>query len=247
MRIRLLLVCLSLASLGLDAQTAAGQAEKATATAAPAPRVGSSSMPSVLPDLDKLQAAASQAATDIGYLRIEKWKADGESKRQAQNNADSVQRNLTSALPGLIEAVRAAPQDVNAEFKLYRNLNALYDVFGSLTESTGAFGPKSDYEALAQQLQVIASVRRDLGDTLEGLTASTQSELTQLRSQVRAQQQSMAAAAAAAPPRKILVDDTQPSPKTVHKKKKPAASGSTSGPDAQGANSGNSAPNIPKP
>src|SRR5208283_1400409 len=112
--------------------------------------VGSTSMTSILPDLDKLQAAASQADIDIGHMRIEKWKADGESKRQAQSNADSVQRNLTSALPGLIEAVRSAPQDLNAEFKLYRILNALYDVMGSLAESAGAFGPKGDYEALSE-------------------------------------------------------------------------------------------------
>ena len=137
-------------------------------------------MVSVLPDLDRLQAAASQTTLDLGHLRIDKWKADAESKRQAQANADSVQRNLTSALPGLIDAVRSAPQDLTAEFKLYRNLNALYDVLVSLTEATGAFGPRSDYEALAQQLETIDSVRRNLGDALERLTSSTQSELNQL-------------------------------------------------------------------
>ena len=31
----------------------------------------------------------------IAYMRIEKWKADSDSKRQAQTTADSVQRNLT--------------------------------------------------------------------------------------------------------------------------------------------------------
>src|SRR5450755_5190018 len=70
---------------------------------------------SVLPDLDRLQAAASQATLDLGRLRIDRWKADGQSKQQAQANADSVQRNLTSALPVLIDAVRAAPQDLSAE------------------------------------------------------------------------------------------------------------------------------------
>ena len=174
----------------------------------------------MLPDLDRLQAAASQATLDLRQLRIDKWKADGESKRQSEANADSVQRNLTSALPGLIDAVRAAPQDLNAEFKLYRNLNVLYDVFASLTEATGAFGPRGDYEALAQQLETIDSVRRNLADSLERLTSSTQSQLVQLQNQLRTYQQ--AAAAAAAPPKKVVVDDTEPPKKTVHKKKKPA-------------------------
>ena len=229
---------------------AAGPLLAQTPVAAPAPAnpaasqtaVGSTSMTSILPDLDKLQAAASQTDIAIGHLRIEKWKADGESKRQAQNNADSVKRNLTSALPGMIENARSAPQNLNANFKLYRNLNALYDVLGSLTESAGAFGPKADYEDLAQQLQVIESVRRDLGDALERLNSSTQNELEQLRTQIRTQQQ----ATATPPPKKVVVDDTEPAKKTVHtKKKKPAASGSDSSSGASGSKSDSSG-NPPK-
>jgi hypothetical protein len=189
------------------------------AAAAPlaAQTANSSATPySLATDLDRLQAAASQSALDIGHMRIDKWKTDGESKRQSQTNADSVQRNLTSALPELIQGVRTAPQDLNAQFKLYRNLNALYDVMASLTESTGAFGQKSDFQALGEQLQIIESIRRDLGDGLERLTSSTQNELNQLRTRVRTQQQP---AAAATPPKKVVVDDTQPSKKATHKKK----------------------------
>ena len=195
-------------------------------------------MTSILPELDRLQSTASQANLDIGHMRIEKWKTDSDSKRQAQANADSIQRNLTSALPGLIDAVRSSPQDVGAEFKLYRNLDALYDVFASLTESAGAFGPKNDYETLAQQLNVIDSVRHGLGNSLEGLTASTQSELDQLRTQVRTLQQKEAAA----PPKKIVVDDTTPGKKTTTHKKKtttPAASGTNGSSATTSGSNGN--------
>lgn len=222
-----MILATSIIFAALAAESALAQTSPVTtapATNESSPR--SVSMVSILPDLDKLQAAASQTNLDLGRMRIEKWKTDSESKRAAQGSADSVQRNLTSALPGMIDSVRSAPQDLNAEFRLYRNLNALYDVMGSLTESAGAFGPKADYEALAQQLQVIDSVRRDLGDSLERLTSSMQSELNQLRTQVRTLQQ--AAAAPAPPPKKVIVDDTQPAQKTAHKKK-PAPSG---GPDS---------------
>jgi len=226
MNMRLSLLYLFLASATALAQTPAN-GTGASAGPGHAQSVGSASTVSVSADLDRLQSAAAQATLDLGHLRIDKWKTDAESKRQAQANADSVRRNLTSALPGLIDAVRSAPQDLSAEFKLYRNLNALYDVFISLTESAGAFGPKSDYEALTQQLETIDSVRRSLGDAVEHLTSSTQSELTQLRAQVRTYQQ-----AAAASPKKVVVDDTEPPKKTAHKKKKPAASGSGSPSDA---------------
>lgn len=231
MNMRLSLLYLFLASATALAQTPAN-GTGASAGPGHAQSVGSASTVSVSADLDRLQSAAAQATLDLGHLRIDKWKTDAESKRQAQANADSVQRNLTSALPGLIDAVRSAPQDLSAEFKLYRNLNALYDVFISLTESAGAFGPKSDYEALTQQLETIDSVRRSLGDAVEHLTSSTQSELTQLRAQVRTYQQ-----AAAASPKKVVVDDTEPPKKTVHKKKKPAASSSGSPSDASGTKS----------
>lgn len=186
---------------------------------APAPPTGgNAAAPALKADLGRLQSAAVQANLDIAHMRIEKWKADSASKQQAQSNADSLQRNLTSALPGLIDNFRAAPQDLTAGFKLYRNLNALYDVLASFTESAGAFGPKNEYEALGQQLMVIDSVRRALGDDLENLTASTQSELQQLRVQV----QSLKQAAVAAPPKKVVVDDTEPVKKKPVHKKKPA-------------------------
>ena len=213
-----LLFLFSLSSVAL------AQMANTPASAPSSARAGSASMSSVLSDLDRLQAAASQANVDLAHIRIEKWKADSNSKQQAQGNADSVQRNLATALPALIDNVRSAPQDVNAEFKLYRNLNALYDVFASLTESAGAFGPRSDYDALTQQLGVIDSVRRNLGDELEKLTSSTQLELNQLRTQVRTLKQQ---AAASTPPKKAIVDDTEPAKKTPSHKKRPAQKSTT--------------------
>jgi hypothetical protein len=182
----------------------------------------------VFADLDRLQSAASQTNTDLGRIHIDKWKTDNGTKQQSQANASSLQRNLTSALPGLISNVRSAPQDLSAGFKLYRNLSALYDVLASFTEATGAFGPKNDFDALAQQVDAIDSVRRDFGDRLEGLATQTQTEMNQLRTQVRTLQQ--AAAIPAAPPKKVVVDNADTGKKPVHKKK-PAPS-STAQPDA---------------
>lgn len=228
---RLLTFCVLVLTL---LATAAAQ----TASLVPAQSTAPTSSTNITADLDRLQSAATQANVDIAHMRIEKWKADADSKRQAQANADSLQRNLTSALPGLIDAFRAQPQNLDAGFKLYRNLNALYDVMTSFTESTGAFGPKNEYEGLAQQLNVVDSVRRDLGDDLQDLTALTQTELNQLRMQVRTLQQ--AAAAPAETPKKVVVDNSETPKKTVHKKKasttnsaagtaaKPAASSSPS-------------------
>ena len=231
MKYALVLFCgMAVASLTI-AQTAPSVSAPAAQSTAPAPTTRSN----ILPGLDRLQSAASQANLDIAHMRIEKWKADSASKQQAQSNADSLQRNLSTALPGLIANFRATPQDLASGFKLYRNLNALYDVLASFTEAAGAFGPKNDYEALAQQGAVIDSVRHDLADHLERLTASTEAELNQLRTQVRAMQQ----AAAAAPPKKVVVDDNEPAKKKTPRKKKPATTPAST--------AGESTPGTPAP
>jgi len=254
MKIGLSLLLVLFASASMQSQTPEATApSSATASEAPA-SVTSTSTTTITPDLDRLKAVASQAAADIGRLRIEKWKANGDAKSAAQADAMSVQRNLTLALPGMIDAVRSTPANVNAEFKLYRNLNALYDVLGALTEASRVSGQKGEYDTLSQQLQVIGSVRRKLGEDLEQLTATQERELKQLQIQVKAQQEQLVAAQAeAAEARKaVVVAQSEPPKKAPQKKKtavkKPAASAGGSNPNPPGSNSsgqtvsGNSAP-----
>jgi hypothetical protein len=220
MRFPAILAVLLCSSITVLAQAPAASSVSAPSAGSQQPAM-SYSMTPVLSDLDQLQAVSAGLEGAIARLKIDKWKADTNSKRQAQSNAESIQRNLKSALPGMISGVRSAPQDLGVEFKLYRNLNALYDVVGSLTESAGAFGPKNDYEALAQQLDSLDGIRRKLGDSLEQLTSSTQSQLDQLRMQVKTLQAQ--AANAPAPPKKVVVDDTEKPASTSKKKaKKPA-------------------------
>jgi hypothetical protein len=172
--------------------------------------------------LNNLEQAAQTANVDVAKLRIEKWKADGSVKQQLQGNADSIQRNLTNALPGMIQQVRTNPQDLAASFKLYRNLNALYDVFSTLAESAGAFGPKNDYEALSTDVVNLDKLRLSLGNHLENLAVSKDQQIQQLRQDV---QRAQAAATPPPPPKKIVVEDEQPKQHVVKKKattKKPA-------------------------
>jgi hypothetical protein len=166
--------------------------------------------------LSSLEQTARSAVSDISHLRIEKWKTDGNTKKSAQSDSDSIERNMGSALPELIAKVRSAPDDLNANFKLYRNLDVLYDVFSRFAETAGAFGSKEEFQSLAKDLDGLDAARRAMADRLDALTASTQNELAQYRNQLKAAQ----AAAAAAPPKKIVIDDTEPEKKTTTKKKK---------------------------
>ncbi len=215
---------LSIAVCGLMATTLAAQVatptQPAPSTPAGVAQPGMAPPPiNVNPLLAQLEQTAMSANTDISRLRIEKWKADGNSKQQATANAESVQRNLASALPGMIANVRSSPDNLAATFKLYRNMNALYDVLASLAESTGAFGPKDDYDALARDARSMDQIRRRMADQIESLANFKDAQVSQLMLRVREQ----AAAAAATPPKKVVVDDQEQKP-TPKKKKTPAKS-----------------------
>jgi chromosome segregation ATPase len=176
--------------------------------------------------LSQLETTAKATQDDLTKLRIEKWKTDGNTKKQTLGNVDSIQRNLQSALPEIIGQLRNSPEDMPATFKLYRNLDALYDVLGSVAESAGAFGPKDDFQAVSNDLNSFEGTRRQLAERLANLAASKEQEIARLRADLKTAQ----AAIPAAPAKKVVVDDNEPAKKTVKKKpvaKKPAATPTT--------------------
>jgi hypothetical protein len=181
-------------------------------TPAPVPYSSVSELNAILGPLKQV-SEATQA--DLTKLRIDKWKMDSNYKKQVLNNADSVKRNLQSALPEIVTQLRNSPEDLTATFKLYRNLDALYDVLGNIAESAGAFGSKDEFQSLSNDVNAIERNRRSLGERLETLSAAKESELARLQTQVKALQ-----AAPPPPPKKIVVDDNEPK-KPVAKKKVP--------------------------
>jgi len=164
--------------------------------------------------LSRLQQTAQSMQADLGKMRIEKWKTDSATKKQTLANVESIQRNLQSALPDTIAQLNNSPEDLSTSFKLYRNLDALYDVFGSVVESAGAFGSKDEFQSLGNDMNGLESARRGFGERLQKLTASKEDELKRLRTQVKT-----LLAAPPSPPKKIIVDDTEPAKKPATKKK----------------------------
>jgi len=168
--------------------------------------------------LQQLEQVAQQMQVNLAKLRIEKWKTDSNTKHGTQSDVDSIQRNLQMALPEIIGQVRASPENAAATFKLYRNLDALYDVFGPVVESAGAFGSKDEFQSIQNDLNDLERSRRALAERMETLATAKEGELTRLRAQVHDLQ--AAAAPPPSPAKKVVVDDTEP-PKKPPLKKKP--------------------------
>ena len=176
--------------------------------------------------LAQLEATSKAAQDDLAKLRIERWKTDGSTKRQTLSDVESVQRNLQNALPEMIAQLRNAPEDLPATFKLYRNLDALYDVLAGVVESAGAFGPKDDFQALSNDLNSFEGSRRQLAERVNNLATSKEQEIVRLRADLKTAQ----AAIPTAPPKKVVVDDTEPVKKPAAKKKPVAKKSATTAP-----------------
>lgn len=200
------------------AQGQSGPAPSAPANGAQGQPVSYASVTQLNSLLSQLETTSKNTQDDLVKLRIERWKTDGSYKKQALGNVDSIQRNLQGALPEIISKLRAAPEDLPITFKLYRNLDALYDVLGSVTEGAGAFGSKDDLQALSNDLTSFENTRRQLAERIDNLSTAKESEIARLRTDLKAAQATLAAE----PPKKVVVDDTEPPKKpaiTVTKKK----------------------------
>jgi hypothetical protein len=183
---------------------------------APAPPVSYSSISELNQLLGSLQQTSEAIQGDLSHLRVEKWKTDSGTKRQTQGDVESLQRNLQSALPTMFNDLKNSPESTPLTFKVYRNLDALYDVLGSVVESAGAFGSKDEFQSLNKDLGSLEESRRAFAERMDKIASAKETEIGQLRLALQT-------ARAEIPPKKTVVDDTQPaSTKKPPKRKKPA-------------------------
>ncbi|HEX3106045.1 MAG TPA: hypothetical protein VHQ22_16495 [Terriglobales bacterium] len=182
--------------------------------APPSPPVSYTSISELNQLLAGLQQASQAIQEDLSHLRIEKWKTDSNTKRQTQGDVESIQRNLQSALPGMLNDLKNSPESGPLTFKVYRNLDALYDVMNSVVESTGAFGNKEEFQSLNKDLGALEESRRSFAGRMDKIANAKETEIGQLRTALQT-------ARAEIPPKKTVVDDTKPAPekKPVRHKK----------------------------
>jgi hypothetical protein len=183
------------------------------AALAQAPPVSYSSISELNQMLSNLQQASQATQEDLSHLRIEKWKTDSGTKRQTQGNVESIERNLQTALPGILADLKNSPESAPLTFKVYRNLDALNDVLSSVVESAGAFGSKEEFQSLSKDLSAIEDTRRAFADRMDKIASAKETEIGQLRVALQN-------ARADATPKKTVVDDTAPPPKKANTPKK---------------------------
>ncbi len=167
----------------------------------------------------QVQQATSSANVNIGKLRIEKWKTDSQQKQQMQQVADSLQKNITNAVPGLISDVQTSRGGVLASFKLYHNLNVVYEFLSSMAEAAGAFGRKEEYQPLEGDATALDTVRQNLSIYIEQAAGKMEAANRAAANAVQARQ----GPGTLVPGKKVVVideNDTPPRKKPKSTKKK---------------------------
>ncbi|HET9181401.1 MAG TPA: hypothetical protein VFP59_04655 [Candidatus Angelobacter sp.] len=125
--------------------------------------------------IEQLQKAVLSTNAHLGKLRIDKWKTDSAQKQQFQRMADSIQRNVTDAVPGLINDVETSHGSVSSTFKLYHNMTIVYEYLSSLTDAAGALGKREEYEPLAQDAEALDTARQNLSTYIEQTASQIES------------------------------------------------------------------------
>jgi len=193
---------------------------QAAITSTPAPSQAASAAQASLKPSDLLHPALSEVSQTIVELNISRWKAPGEVRAAAQQNVDSIQRDLNGTLPGLLAAADATPASVSAVFPVYRNIDALYDVLLRVSQTADLAAPQNEAASIESALAKLESARGDLGNAILSTSKSNEAEVVKLRTAM----QQAAAARTVAPPKTIIVNDGPATPtSTTRHKKKPAA------------------------
>lgn len=171
--------------------------------------------------LTQVQQAASSTNTDIGKLRMEKWKTDADQRQQLQHIADSLQKSITTAVPALVNDVQASRGAVSSTFKLYHNLNVIYENLNYLADVAGGLGKKEEFDPLAADCAAMEQARQSLSSYIEQSAG-------RLEAAARQAAQTQAAAAQTQVPGKkvVVINDDEPPKKATKpkaaKKKAPA-------------------------
>jgi hypothetical protein len=205
----------SLAAQSGNKRSHGGTTPVATSLAAPA---GLPDVNTALVDLDRVSQATQ---SDIAGVHVDKWKSGWRTaflkrhvrKQQAENAAAALQKNLTDAMPGLIQDVQNSHASVSSTFKLYDNLSVVCELLDSLVSATESYGKKDEYGPLADDLSALIRIRRDISSYVQQAAASVET-----KGKLPYAAASTPAAAPGRLPKKIVVDDTIPEKKPAKKK-----------------------------
>lgn len=112
------------------------------------------------PAMDSIQQALTTA-------RPEKWKVSNDTSQQTQANLSSIQTDLRTTLPSLLDTADQSPNSAVQMLPAYRNVEALYDVLLRVAQVATLSAPAQQIVALQEAVEALEKSRRSLGDSIQ--------------------------------------------------------------------------------
>ncbi len=138
------------------------------------------------PDLNgSLRSALAQTGAAVNQVQIDRWKVSREWKGQLHSDANSIQQDLTTQLPGLFLAVQQSPAALQPQLSLMHNVDALYDVLVRITTAAGLAGGKTDAAILDNAVQQLESARKAAAGQLLQAASQQDRKITELQTRVQ--------------------------------------------------------------
>lgn len=128
-----------------------------------------------------LQPALRQVGSALHQVQINRWKLSRQWKAQLQNDASSIQQDLSEQLPALMQAGQSSPADLQPQWAVLRNVDALYDVLVRVATAANLSAGRDDASVLDDALQQLEMARKSAADSLLKGAAQRDHEIIQLR------------------------------------------------------------------
>lgn len=177
--------------------------------------------PSAQPIADQLGPRLASLKDAIAAIEPDRLHLPKAQKRAIADGQAAIARNLSEAVPGLLSGFKAAPDDIGAAFKLYRDVAALLVVAERSGDAiaTADDASATDTDALQTSTQHVEDSWNQLGDWIAAHGSTQYAELLAAR-QAAAQAATLAKPAPA--PKTLVIGDAN-MPASTSPKKKPAA------------------------
>ncbi|HEX6772541.1 MAG TPA: hypothetical protein VF126_10990 [Acidobacteriaceae bacterium] len=161
--------------------------------------------------LQQINITIARLHRTLDSINVPKWKAPGDVRQTTASDVDSMQRDISETLPGLINTALGDPAKISPAFAVYRNVDALYDVLLRVSETAQLAGASRDGAALEEQRAALESGRSQLGAALLQSSQAQDAEVLRLRTAV-------VAATPPPQPSKTVVDDGPATKPKAHKR-----------------------------
>jgi len=134
---------------------------------------------------ESLRPALVQVGSTLGQIQIDHWKLSREWKGQLRSDANSIQQDLASQLPGLFQAAQQSPAALEPQLGVMHNVDALYDVLVRVATAANLAGGKADAAILDNAVQRLESARKTAAGQLLQAASLRDQELISFQTRIQ--------------------------------------------------------------